>query len=133
MAGMQQTETHKRAAEPNGRLRIKSGGLRQRAWWILRNRKQTTLDGLLDTLGDSSQKSASSNLGRYLRALEACGILKRREQRAPGKSLTSNGHVVWQLVIDCGLEAPVFRVSRKEVYAPSTKAIYPLGGRNESE
>lgn len=131
MVEMRQTESRKRAAEPNGRLRMKSGGLRQRAWWVLRNRKETTMDGLLNTLGDSSQKDAASNLGRYLRGLEASGILKRREQRAPGKSLTSNGHVIWQLVIDCGVDAPVYRVSRKEVYAPSTGLVYPLGGRNE--
>ena len=116
----------KRAAEPNGRLRMKSGGLRQRAWWVLRNRKETTMDGLLDTLCDGSQKAAASNLGRYLRALEASGILKRRVQRASGSARTISGYVVWQLLIDCGVEAPVWRVSRNEVFAPSTGVVYPL-------
>lgn len=132
MVEMQQKTTQrKRAAEPNGRLRLKTSGLRQRAWWILRNRKETTLEGLLNTLNDGQQKDAFSNLGKYLRALERAGILKRAAQRVPGTTLTSNGHIRYQLVIDCGMEAPAWRISRKEIFAPSTGVVYPLGGRNE--
>lgn len=128
---LQTTTQCKRAAEPNGRLRMKSGGLRQRAWWILRNRKETTLEGLLNTLNDGQQKDAASNLGKYLRALERAGILKRAAQRVPGATLTSNGHIRYQLVIDCGMDAPLWRASRKEVFAPSTGTVYPLGGRHD--
>lgn len=101
-------------------------GLRQRAWWVLRNRKEATIPQLLFTLADGEQKDASSNLGKYLGALEKARILGRSATRVPGTSITSNGHVRYLLLIDCGIAAPVWRVSRNEVYAPDSGETYPI-------
>lgn len=131
MTEIKKTTQRKRAAEPNGRPRFKVRGLRASAWWILRNRKEATIEGLLNTLNDGTAKDAFSNLGKYLRALERAGIIKRSAQRVPGNSLTSNGHIRYVLVIDCGIDAPLWRASKKEVYAPSTGVIYPIGDSHE--
>lgn len=106
--------------------RTVTAGLRQRAWWIIRNRKESTLPQLLSTLADGNEKDASSNLGKYLRALERAGIIKRAAKRVAGDKLTSNGHIRYLLQIDCGSSAPVHRISQNAVYAPDTQAIYPM-------
>lgn len=124
-------DMRKRATEPEGRKRMKTGGLRRQAWWILRNRRETTLENLLRTLADGTQKDAAGNLGKYLRALERAGILKRGTHRTPGAALTSNGHIRYALAIDCGPDAPVWRTSRNEVFAPSTGETYPIGAVHE--
>lgn len=121
----------KRAPEPHGRRRMSTGGLRGRAWWIIRNRSVVTLDDLLRTLADGSERDAESNLGKYLRALERAGILKRDMSRVPGTAITSNGHIRYLLVIDCGPQAPVWRASRGEVYAPGNGNTYSMGGDHE--
>ena len=94
-------------------------GLRQRAWWILRNRKSTTLPELLSTIADGHEKDAESNVGRYLRALVKAGILSVAKDRVPGGAMTSNGYKRYCLVVDCGEDAPVWRASRGEVYVPA--------------
>lgn len=134
----------KRAIETSPRRRMNSGGLRAKAWWVMRNRKSATLESLLNTLADGSQKDAESNLRKYLQALTRAGILKLETKRQPGKSLTSNGHHRYSLVIDCGIAAPVYRKSLNQVYCPDTgeiytlddaagpaKAVSPKGGTNE--
>ena len=116
----------KRAAELDARRRMSSRGLRAKAWWIIRNRRETTLENLLNTISDGSQKDAESNIGKYLRALTTAGILKVQPTRAKGTALTSNGHYRYGLVIDCGEKAPVWRQPLKQIYCPSTGDIYSL-------
>lgn len=118
----------KRAIETSPRRRMKSRGLRARAWWIIREKKSVTLDQLLHTLNDGSQRDAESNLRRYLSALAKAGILKIGDKRKKGDALTSNGFKIYNLVVDCGREAPVVRVRLNEVYAPDLKQAYEMGG-----
>lgn len=99
-------------------------GLREQAWWVLRNKKEATLDGLLTTIANGHEKDARSNIGKYLRALERAGILRRAKRRVPGDALTSNGHIRYLLEIDCGRDAPVWRAKTQTVYAPSTGESY---------
>lgn len=101
-------------------------GLRQRVWWVLRNRQEATIPQLLSTLADGKEKSAASNVGKYMRALERAGILKRASKREPGSSLTSNGDIRYLLVIDCGQSAPVWRQADRTVYAPDLDTVYPV-------
>lgn len=101
-------------------------GLRQRAWWVMRRRVAFTLPELLNTLASGAERAAESNLGKYLRALAKAGILKTEAVRAPGTSLTSNGNLRYRLVIDQGRQAPVWRISRNEVFDPNDSAVYPL-------
>lgn len=119
-------ENRKRAPETSPRRRMNSGGLRAKAWWVMRNRKSATLESLLNTLADGSQKDAESNLRKYLNALARAGILKVETRRQPGKALTSNGHHRYSLVIDCGVSAPVWRKSLNQVYCPDTAQIYEI-------
>ncbi|MDF0377659.1 hypothetical protein [Methylophilus sp. YYY-1] len=119
-------ENRKRAIETSPRRRMNSGGLRAKAWWVMRNRKSATLESLLNTLADGSQKDAESNLRKYLNALARAGILKVETRRQPGKALTSNGHHRYSLVIDCGVSAPVWRKSLNQVYCPDTAKVYEI-------
>lgn len=123
---MSMVDNRKRAIETNPRRRMNSGGLRAKAWWVMRNRKSATLESLLNTLADGSQKDAESNLRKYLNALVRAGILKVDAKRQAGKVLTSNGHHRYSLMIDCGVQAPIYRVRLAEVFAPETGAVYPL-------
>jgi hypothetical protein len=103
-----------------------TSGFRQRAWWILRNRKKATIDEILNTLVDGPEKNSISNLRHYLRALERAGIVRRSPQRIPGDCKTSNGYILYLLSVDCGVSAPVHRIRSNEVYAPDTGAIYQM-------
>lgn len=118
--------TRKRAEETSPRRRMKSGGLRAKAWWIIRNRGQATIDSLLNTLNDNTQLDAESNLRKYFQALVQAGILKVEVKRQPGTSLTSNGYHRYTLLIDCGIAAPVWRKKLNEVYCPGSGAIYKM-------
>lgn len=118
--------TRKRAEETSPRRRMNSGGLRAKAWWIIRNRGTTTIDSLLNTLNDNTQKDAESNLRKYFQALVRAGILSVEVKRQPGKALTSNGHHRYKLEIDCGRDAPVWRKKLEEVYCPGNGLIYPM-------
>lgn len=105
-------------------------GLRQRAWWVLRNRQECTLPQLLATLTDGTEKDAASNLGKYLNALCQAGIIKPAAHRAPGTAPTSHGHLRYLLIQDCGRAAPVWRTKSKTVYAPDLDTVYSLEVRH---
>lgn len=102
-------------------------GLRQRAWWVLRARGTVTLPMVLAAIADGTEKAASSNIGRYLRALERAGFVARASQRERGQALTSNGHVRYRLVRNNGRLAPVHRQSTGEVFDPNTGEVFGLG------
>lgn len=99
-----------------------TGGLRAKAWWILRKNRRTTLAELMLTLCDGSEKSAESNLRRWLNKLVCASVLDRK-RIADGK-LTSNGSYLYTLIKDLGPKAPVVRVSSGQVFDPnSSKTI----------
>lgn len=101
-------------------------GLRQRAWWVMRRHGVFTLPELLAAVADGHERDAASNLGRYLRALAGAGILKL-EGRARPESPTSNGALRYRLAVDCGRDAPVWRLKQNTVYDPNhgeTHAIH---------
>lgn len=109
-------------------------GLRQRAWWLMRKRGNFTLPGLLSTLADGTERDAESNIGRYLRALEKAGIVKREAERQAGVSLKSPGFLCYQLIINAGRKAPVFRSTSGTVYDPNSGIVYqtkPQEARDE--
>lgn len=106
-------------------------GLRQRAWWVMRRRIVFTLPELLSTLADGTERDASSNLGKYLRALEKAEIIKREASRQPGTALTSNGHLSYRLVVNGGRKAPVWRAKTNAVFDPNTSIEYSLEVRDE--
>jgi hypothetical protein len=95
-----------------------TGGLRAKAWWVLRKNRRMTLAELMLTVCDGEEKSAESNLGRWLNKLVCAGLLTR-ERVADGK-LTSNGSYRYALVKDWGPKAPVVRASTGEVFDPNS-------------
>lgn len=111
--------------------RTVTGGLRQRAWWVIRKRGSFTLPELLATLADGSERDAASNLGKYLRALEKAGIVRREAGRQPGAALTSPGHIRYRLIVNEGRKAPVWREKYNTVYDPNSDIEYPMGARDE--
>jgi hypothetical protein len=112
----------------------KAGGLRERAWWLMRQKKQFTRDDLLTTLADGSYKDAPSNLQKYITALERVGVLVRLKRRTPGTTLTSNGHVIWRVAHDLGRAAPVWRVKQQELLDPNSGMIlFPLPKEAQAE
>jgi len=103
----------------------KTRGLRQRAWWVMREVPRFTLDDLLLTLVDDGQKDAPSNLQKYISALERVGVLVRLARRVAGSTPTSNGHVIWRLARDLGRAAPVWRSAQRVVFDPNSGALLP--------
>lgn len=112
---------------PGRPLAQRTRGLRERAWWLMRTLPRFTLDELLFTLADGRERDAASNLGKYIRALERVGVLRRLARRAPGTAPRSNGHVIWRLVRDLGRQAPVWRSSAQALWDPNAGvAIAPI-------
>lgn len=101
-------------------------GLRQRAWWVMRRRISFTLPELLATLADGTERAAESNLGKYLRALEKAGIIKRDADRQTGTAPTSPGYLRYQLIVNAGRKAPVWRAASNSVYDPNSGIVYSL-------
>jgi hypothetical protein len=106
-------------------------GLRPRAWWVMRKRINFTVQELLATLADGTERDAIGNLGKYIRALEKAGIVKREVNRQAGTALTSNGSLRYQLVVNAGRKAPVWRAQNNTVYDPNSDTVYPMEACNE--
>jgi hypothetical protein len=106
--------------------RTMTGGLRAKAWWVLRKNRRMTLAELMLTVCNGEEKSAETNLRRWLNYLVDAGILAR--ERIDDGKLTSNGSYRYTLVKDIGFKAPVVRVSRGDVYNPNNNEITPLTG-----
>jgi hypothetical protein len=114
-------------------LRTTTSGLRERAWWVMRQVPRFTLDDLLLTLAEPGMRDAPGNLVKYINRLEKVGVLRRLERRMPGKAATSNGHVIWRLAHDLGRKAPVWSDARGGLWdANSGVLITPLPANSES-
>ena len=90
------------AAGQGPRVR-KTAGLRERAWWLMRETQQFTLGELLTTLASGTERDADSNLRKYIAALVAVGVLRPLKRRQGGTL------VIWRLVRDLGRHAPTRR------------------------
>lgn len=108
--------------------RMVTSGLRQRAWWVLRARGMVTIPMLLSSISDGSEKSAHSNLSKYMRALEQAGFITRAASRERGQAKTSNGFLRYRLTRNNGRIAPVYRVAAREVFDPNTGEVFGMGG-----
>jgi hypothetical protein len=85
--------------------------LRERAWWVMREMTAFSLDALLLTVAEGTERSAADNLRRYIRALERHGVLAPVRQSRDATS--------YQLAHDLGPRAPVYRRSRRDLYDPN--------------
>jgi hypothetical protein len=100
-------------------------GLRGQCWWLMRHLPLFTINELLETYADGTEKGAHNNIAHYLRSLEACDVVERLRRRA-GDSLTSPGYVVWRLKRNLGVLAPVWRRQQKALWDPNAGQILPL-------
>lgn len=104
----------------------KTSGLRERAWWLMRELRKFTVTDLLTTLADGTERDAYSNLCKYLATLERVGVVQRMKRRVPGLSAQSNGHVLWWLKRDLGRQAPLWRQRHGVVFDPNSGEILPF-------
>ena len=105
--------------------RTKTIGLRQQAWWVMRKRVSFTVTELLATLATGAERDAPSNIGKYVRALEKVGIVRRDAARVMGPSLTSPGMLRYQLVINSGRKAPVWRAQTRRYMTRTVRLSIP--------
>lgn len=108
-------------------LAERAKGLRERAWWVMRERRKFTLNLLLETLADGGEKDAPGNLLKYIHQLERVGVLvrsKHRQAATPGL-VGSTGHTVWVLVRDLGRHAPVWRRAAAALWDPNSQTVVP--------
>ncbi len=103
-----------------------ASGLRERAWWLIREVKQFTLDDLLFTLVEEDHSAnADVGLGDYVRQLERVGVLRRLQRRAAGHGPSSPGRVIWRLRVDLGRQAPVWRRAERALWDPNGQRLIP--------
>jgi hypothetical protein len=104
---------------PHDHPRRRAGDLRARAWRALRALKKATLPELLELACRGTEKAAESNVGRYLKALEAHGVVAALERRAPGILPTSPGFRQWLLLRDLGPRAPAWNPRTGRLHDPN--------------
>lgn len=89
-----------------------------------------TINRMLDTYADGTEKDAHNNLRHYLLQLEAFGVVERLERRLPGENTGSgsgkNGYVGWRLKRNLGILAPVWRRQQKVLWDPNRCEIVTL-------
>lgn len=113
------------------RPRKKTVGLRERAWWHFRAHKVASLKELLGTHAEGGERDATSNVYKYLLALERAGILQRLAKRLPARQC--KGLVQWRLALDLGIKAPVWRQTARTVYDPNSGRVFALEGEGGHE
>ena len=101
-------------------------GLRGKCWWLMRELSTFTINRLLETYADGTEKDAHNNVDNYLFRLQACDVVERLDRRQPGDALTSPGFVVWRLKRNLGLLAPVWRREQKVLWDPNAGQVVPL-------
>ena len=116
--GQLPTHLNRRAKTPNG--------LRERAWWYMRQTRRWTMRALLTTLHDGTEATAENTLGGYLRALEAAGIVRRAKRKITGPGIGTSGLTLWLLVKDLGRHAPAPSRTRGDLYDPNSGTVLRL-------
>ncbi|TCT37672.1 helix-turn-helix transcriptional regulator [Martelella mediterranea] len=89
--------------------------LRQRAWAAMRMSASFTLGDLV-VAASRDDRDATSNAGRYVRALVLAGYVIEMPVRQKGTRMTSNGFKRYRLVRNTGPVAPVYRPGKHTIY-----------------
>ena len=114
--------------------KARAPGLRGRCWWLMRELGNFTINRLLETYADGTEKDAHNNLRHYLLQLESYGVVERLDHRQPSALLGSgrNGYVVWRLKRNLGLLAPVWRRKQEVLWDPNRcQVVAPLAAPKE--
>ena len=100
---------------------------RDLAWRAMRRLEKFTLDDLIE-IGEIGGRDPHSNLGRYLRGLQAAGYIRELRKRAAGTARTSNGHKRYLLIVNSGPLAPRISGKRGDIYDPNTHESHAITG-----
>lgn len=122
---------------PKGATAVKMhrNSLRVRIWRAIRIRKKFSIPDLEGIVGTGEEKDITSNIGKYLRALESAGYIIRMAKKQSGPSLTSNGYLRWRLdpQKDTGPHAPIWRQGKGSMYDPNTGEEITLPVKKDEE
>lgn len=124
-----QAGTIRLTSGPKGKhiaARINRGTLRERAWTAMRLKGKFSIADLAMLCMQGTERDIESNLRKYLRALERVGYVRQLAIREHGSALTSNGFVRYQLMVNTGPLAPVWRLAHAKVYDPNVEKNLPL-------
>lgn len=100
------------------------GGLRARAWWVLRLDGIATIAAILSAVRRREETGAVTNLHTYFRALVKSGHLSvsKRAKGVNQYTLTNN----------TGPCAPIWRRSREQVYDQNSGAAIDISGGGDA-
>ncbi len=101
--------------------RTRTGGLRARAWWVLRKNRSMTLIDLQSSICDGSEKDPIANLRKWLTKLVAAGVVVI--ERVDDGKLTSNGSYSYTVIKDLGSKAPIVRAQGGQVFDPNSGTL----------
>lgn len=122
-----------RGGRPGGTRQPRKGGwtVRDKAWAALINRggKGT----LLDLAEEMDLRGARKlhNIGCYFGALEKSGHLARSKRQDFSGAPTNPGRCVWLLINNTGPTAPMWQVSKRQVFDRNTKQITDISNQGE--
>lgn len=115
---------------PHGKSRRKAGTLRERAWNLLRIKRQVSVPELIATLLDADSpvarvKSATNNLQKYFQQLKMAGYLAELRRDQP-TSRTSNGAKRYLLIRNSGPLPPVTKENMRKVFDQNQQVHYDI-------
>lgn len=118
---------------PNGKHtapKVNKNSLRIKVWRAMRIRQKFSIPELTALVAQGGEKDITSNIGKYIRALQKAGYLAEMGKREKGSAMTSNGYKRYWLLPDrnTGMQAPVWRVAAKAIYDPNTELEHVLCG-----
>lgn len=108
--------------------KVNKNSLRIKVWRAIRIRSKFSIPDLAMLVAEGGEKDITSNIGKYIRALEKAGYIVKMPKREPGTKMTSNGHIRYWLLPerDTGPLAPVWRVAANVMYDPNTELQHGL-------
>lgn len=99
------------------------GGLRARAWWVLRRETEMGIAGILEAVARRDETGAVANLHSYFRALLKAGYLGVEKRR---------GFNHYTLIKNTGPCAPIWRRERGQVYDQNTREVIDISGGGDA-
>lgn len=118
-------------SEPQSGRRQVTNTLRERIWRAIRIRKKFTVPDIISLVVQGSERGdVTSNVQKYIKALNRAGYLVLLPRREPCVSPRSPGFKRWWLPDDknTGPQAPVWRTARNSIYDPNTETDLQLNG-----
>lgn len=102
--------------------RIVKNSLRERIWRAIRIRRKFTVPEIISLVVQGDERGdVTSNVQKYIKALNRAGYLSLMPRREPCISSRSPGFKRWWLNNDTGPKAPIWHAAAKKVYDQNTE------------